>query len=87
MNSKNSTTSTDLDAMNSINKLLNNTKNNETKNIILNFLQVLLYTINEMRDEFAQIEGIHTAVDTELFAVVMIEVLEHGIDMPDYSIK
>lgn len=87
MNSSTQLSSTDQDVMNTINILLNNTKDDEIKNIILRTLHVMAYTLNEMRDEIIEIEGIHTAVGSELISLVTIEALERGINIPDYLFK
>lgn len=87
MNSSTPRSSTDQDVINTINKLLNNTNDDETKNIILRFLHAMAYTLNEMGDELPQIEGIHTAVGSELIALFVTEALERGIDIPDDSYK
>lgn len=87
MNSSIQLSSTDQDVMNTINILLNNTKDDETKNIILRFLYVMAYTLNEMGDELTQIEGVHTAVGSELIALFVTEALERGIDIPDDPYK
>ena len=87
MNSSTQLSSTDQDVMNTINILLNNTKDDGTKNIILRFLHVMAYTLNEMRDDLPKIKGIHTEVGSELIALFVTEALKREINIPDDLFK
>jgi len=73
---------TDQEVLNTINRLLSNTDDDNTRKVFLRSMHAMANILNTMIDELTKIESINTAVGSELIALVVTEALNRGIDIP-----